>query len=217
MSSSKPAAELLGDVADVRCEIGRQAVGPIDDPVLVVAERGGAEPGGAIRLVDVAGCAQSLDGTLDPAAVVERALLLPHVEVHAEPLEAGLDAGAHALGGPGAHDPRRVVGSRRRFLRHVGRELRGQLLDVVAPVAVLGDLGAVAPRQDREPEVEHLRPEVVEVVLAGDLVADGGQHARQDVADEGATRVADVERPGRVGAHELDVDAAGLVHRAATV
>ena len=33
------AAELLGDVADVGGEVRRQAVGPIDDPVLVVAER----------------------------------------------------------------------------------------------------------------------------------------------------------------------------------
>ena len=54
-------------------------------------------------------------------------------------------------------------------------------------------------------------------IEAGDLVADGGQHARQDVADKGATRIADVEWPGRVGAHELDVDAAGLIHRAAPV
>jgi hypothetical protein len=48
------AAELLGDVADVRGEVGRLAVGPDHDPVLVVAEVGGAEPQRAVLLVEVA-------------------------------------------------------------------------------------------------------------------------------------------------------------------
>ena len=48
------AAELLGDVADVRGEVGRLAVGADDHPVLVVAEGRRAEPDRAVLLVEVA-------------------------------------------------------------------------------------------------------------------------------------------------------------------
>ncbi len=101
------AAELLADVADVRGEVGRLAARAEDDAVLVVAERGRAEPGGAVLLVDVAACAERVHGTLDPALVVEAGLALPDIEVDAEPLQAGLDAVADAGAGPGAHAPRR--------------------------------------------------------------------------------------------------------------
>ncbi len=49
--------------------------------------------------------------------------------------------------------------------------------------------------------------EVVDVVLARDAVARRLEQARDGVAEDGAARVADVQRPGRVGAHELEVDA----------
>ena len=48
------AAELLGHVADVRGEVGRLAVGADDHAVLVVPERRGPEPEGAVLLVQVA-------------------------------------------------------------------------------------------------------------------------------------------------------------------
>ena len=67
----EPAAELLGHVADVRSEVGRLAVGPIDHPILVVAEVGRAEPHSAVLLVDVASLPESLDGALDPATLVQ--------------------------------------------------------------------------------------------------------------------------------------------------
>ncbi len=92
---------------------------------------------------------------------------------------------------------------------HLRRDLPGQVVDIGAPVAVLRDLRAPTDRDHGATEVAHLRPEVVEVVLARDLVAGGLQHAAEQVADEGAPRVADMERAGRVGRHELHVDAAG--------
>ena len=90
------AAELLGHVADVGGEVGRLAVRAEDDPVLVVAERGRAEPDRAVLLVDVAALAQALDRARDPALVVEARLAGPDVEMDAEGLEARLDAFADA-------------------------------------------------------------------------------------------------------------------------
>ena len=63
----KAAAELLRDVADVRGEVGRLAVGADDDAVLVVAEGGGAEPQRAVLLVHVAGLLELLDALARPS------------------------------------------------------------------------------------------------------------------------------------------------------
>ena len=52
--------------------------------------------------------AQPLDRALDPALVVQPRLARPDVEVDAEVLEAGLDAGADPAGRPAPEDVRRV-------------------------------------------------------------------------------------------------------------
>src|ERR1019366_739917 len=92
------AAELLGDVADVRGEIGRLAVRAQDHPVLAVAVGRRTEPRGAVLDVDVAAGAQALDRSCDPAVGVQRALALPDVEVDAEVIKARLDPGADRSG-----------------------------------------------------------------------------------------------------------------------
>ena len=140
-------------------------VGPDDHPVLVVAEGRGPEPQRPVELVDVAARPQALDGPLHPALRVQRALGLPEVEPDPEACERGLDAGPDALGRPAPDLLGRV---RRRFRRgeHVRRDLVRQVADVVAVVAVLRDRIARADREDRGAQVVHLRPEVVEVVLA---------------------------------------------------
>ena len=50
------------------------------------------------------------------------------------------------------------------------------------------------------------RARVVEVVLARDAMPAALEHAAEQVPDEGAARVADGQRAGRVGRDELDVD-----------
>ena len=97
------------------------------------------------------------------------------------------------------------------------RKLLGEVADVVAVVAVLGHFPALGEGRDRQAELLDLAAEVVEVVLARDLVADGLEDAAQQVADERATCVADGQRTGRVGADELDVDALRFVGLAAAV
>ena len=210
MRWSKPRSELLGHVADVGREVGRFAGGSVDDPVLVVAEGGRAEPDRAVLLVDVSALAQALDRSVDPALVVEPRLARPDVEMHAERLEAGLDPFAHATGRPPSDDGRGVgaVGG------GGGPDVVGdgghELMDVGALVAVLGHRLTALERGHGRAQVADLGTRIVEVVLARDLLAAGLEDATQQVADERAASVADVERAGRVGGHELDVDRAGV-------
>ncbi len=75
---------LVEVVGDVRGEIGVEAVLPLHDPVLLVAELGGTEPLGAVLQVDVAVLLQESDGLLHQPRVEERLLREPGIEVHAE-------------------------------------------------------------------------------------------------------------------------------------
>ena len=162
------AAELLDEVAHVRGEIGGglALVRAEDDAVLVVAESGRSEGDGAAILVDVSGFTQLLDRPSDPAVVVERALRAPDIEMAAEAFQARFDAGPNLLGGPAACGPGRVLAGVGRFLEDRRRQLACHLVNVGAVVAVLGDVVAVADGDDARPEIPHLRPEIVEVVLA---------------------------------------------------
>ena len=119
------------------------------------------------------------------------------------------------------HEPLlgRQVGERVAVLAH---DVGGVGRDVLAVVAVLGHLGVAAERLevarlDRGAEPVHLPAGVVEVVLALDGVAGGLEQARDRVAEHGVARVADVQRPRRVRAHELHLDAlAGRLARRRT-
>ena len=87
----------------------------------------------------------------------------------------------------------------------VGRQLGRQLVHVLAAVAVLRDRRPQADRGHRCAQVPHLLAEVVEVVLPRHAVAGGLEDPAEQVADERAPRVPDVERPGGVGRDELHV------------
>ena len=208
------AAEFLGHVADVGGEIGRLAVGADDDPVLVVAEVGGAEPDRTVLLIDVAALTKPLDRPIHPAFRMEARLTGPDIEPDAQGRQAALDSLAYAAGRPMTDDAIRVgveagVGvrlgrTRPDVLRKLGHEIR----DVIALVAILGH-GHTAPQgRDGRAKVADLPTGIVEVVLAGDLLPARLQDSTEQVADECAPRVADVQRAGRVGRHELDIDRA---------
>ena len=57
------------------------------------------------------------------------------------------------------------------------------------------------------PEEGDLSAGVVDVVLALDIAAGGGEHGGEGVAEHCAASVADLERPGGVGGDEFDLDA----------
>ena len=199
------AAELLGHVPDVGGEIGRLAVRAEDHPILVVAEIGRAEPDRAVLLVDVAAFAQPLDRPRDPALIVQARLARPDIEPDTEAGQARLDALADATGGPASELAVRVGVGQCRGQPDVVGHRRRQLVDVVAVVAIVGHGLAASEGGHRRAEVPDLRPRIVEVVLAGDLLTTGLEDAAEHVADEGPARVPDVERSGRVRRYEFDV------------
>ena len=89
----------------------------------------------------------------------------------------------------------------------LGQHRPDDLADVFAGVAVLG--GRLAPRggEQRVGEPIDLRARVVEVVLGADRGALGAQQPGQRVPNGRPPYPADVDRPGRVGRDELEVDA----------
>ena len=78
VEAALPLVEVVGGVGG---EVGRLAVALDEDPVLVVAEVGRAQPDRAVLLEDVALLAQPGQPPLDRAGLVQRALGEPDVEV----------------------------------------------------------------------------------------------------------------------------------------
>src|SRR5213076_10865 len=149
------------------------------------------------------------DGALDGAALVQRELREEAAGVDAAAGERGADLVEHELD------------AARRQLRRIrvrgALDARGQLADVVAEVAVLRRLLAAGPGADRLAEAEHLTALVVHVVLALHPVAGELDDPAKGVAVGRVAPVPDRERPGRVAAHELDVQALRLLGRARAI
>ena len=82
----------------------------------------------------------------------------------------------------------------------------GEVVDVRAGVAALGGRLALGAGQDAAAEVVHLRAGVVDVVLGLDVGARGLEQPVHGVAEGGPPGVPQVQRPGRVGRDELEVD-----------
>ncbi len=173
--------------------------------------------------VGQAAFAEERDGALDTAGVVERLLRAHHVEAHAEIGEVAVlllalhphaqDAGAldaFAVRKPGELGP---LG---------GQHLSRVLPEIFAVVSALRYL-AGEPRLllDAGPEAGgepvDLDAGIVDVELAGDGVAGPLVQRCDRVAQRRASAVTDVERPGRVGGDELEVDLEPGAGRAAPV
>ena len=196
----EPALELVPVVGDVGSEVGGLAVGPDQDPVLVVAEVSAPQPERFVAAIAVALLLELGQGRLDLAARVEVALGEPGVEGDAEAVERPPDliegqldrAPAQDLGFAGI-DPLLL-------------EALGEALDVGARVAVLGRRGALDLGGERGGEPGDLTTAVVDVVLALDPVADGLQQADEGVAVGRVAAASDVQWPGWVCGDELDED-----------
>ena len=165
----------------------------------------------AVLLVDVAALAQPLDRPLHPALAVQRPLARPDVEVDAEVLEAGLDAGSDLLRRPGPDDPVAVARPTAARLPRSRPAARPRASRRTRRGSASSGSSSPSRRAATDaPSTLDLAARVVEVVLARDLVAGRLEHAAQQVAHERAARVADRQRTGRVGGHELDVDLRGV-------
>src|SRR3972149_10833322 len=90
-------------VGDVGGEVGGCAAGADENVVLVLAKRGGSEPGGALLLDDEALLTQKAHGAGEGAGlgfwgdVVQAALAEPVVVADAQGVEVGAGARQHAL------------------------------------------------------------------------------------------------------------------------
>ncbi len=78
------------------------------------------------------------------------------------------------------------------------------LVTVPGPARVIR-IDAEAAGLDRKGQIADLLPGIVVVELAGDIPSGCGKHTAEGVADGSAAAVADMQRPGRVGAHELNL------------
>lgn len=195
LEAALPLREVVGGVGG---EVGRLTVGLEQHAILVIAEVGGAQPDGAVAVLDMALAAQRLHRCGHFAVIVEGLLGEVDVEVHAELRKGVLDLPELRLVGELSDDgqgllPRQVhqVGARR-------EGLLGQLLSVLPRVAALGDGFPVETRQHRGREDVHLVAGVVDVVLAGDLGAGGTQQAGERVSQGRPSGVAQVQGPGGV-------------------
>ena len=134
------------------------------------------------------------------------------VEVGAEGVELGLDGVEHELDAAGAENLGGLCVVERGRGGAAGGELVGgharrDLGDVGTAVAVLGGLLAAGHGEQRDSEAVDLGAVVVEVVLADDLGAAGGEDAGEGVSDGGPAGVAEVDGACGVGGDVLEVDA----------
>ena len=86
-------------------------------------------------------------------------------------------------------------------------QLRGHVDEVLAVITVFGRRLPAIARVQRVAEAVELRARVVEVVLAMHLGALGGKEVGDGIADGHPAATARVQRPRRIGRHELEVDA----------
>jgi hypothetical protein len=96
-------------------------------------------------------------------------------------------------------------------------QLGGEPRHVVAVVVVLPQRQAAVDPHDRGAEAADLLADVVDVVLAGHAVPGRLEQRGDRVARRSPAPSTEVERPGRVGGHELDVDVAAAARRTAPV
>lgn len=145
---------------------------------------------------------------------MQLALVEPHVVDDAVPFEVCLQL--FDVFGQRVVDERPAALLRRRvevLVPVLVREFLRALADVVPVVAVLGEGDRfLAPVKlevaglEGEPEFFDLVAGVVDVELAGHVVARPVKRGREAVAQRAAARVAHVHGPGGVGGDELDLD-----------
>ncbi len=222
------AHHLVVVVGHVAHEVGGLAVALDEHAVLVVAQIGGAEPQGAVLLVEVAllahGVQRAGHGALAVLVLhVQGALGEPFVEGGAEAGQNGLLVGQGLLVGHLAEGLQALlVGHGEPFVAVAVDNLLGDILHIGAAVAGLGHLHVAAEQllvahAHRVAEHVHLVAVVVDVVLLVHVVAAVAHDARHGIAERCPTAVAHVEGARGVGRHVFQVHVTlALGHSAAT-
>ena len=206
MHRVETALSLVQVVGDITGDIRRIAVALDHDAVLVVTKSAGAQPGCAVLLVDVAGLAQPGDGLVDTAAGVHRVFVGVDVEVGAELVQRLFDVGEHQVDTDFAEGLAYLGLGQAQRVGRLLQNLRGDVGDVGARVAVVGDGFALGRGDQRADEPVDLGAVVVEIVFAQYVGALRRQQPAQRVADGGPAGTPDVDGSGRVGRDEFQVD-----------
>ncbi len=150
--------------------------------------------------------AQLREAALDRAGLVQRPLGIPDVEVRAERVEHRLLMRELQPVADFAKFCAPLVFRQVDDFRVGLDDFTGELVNVLAVVAVVGNRLTDSRRLEGRAEALHLHAAVVDVELAGDLRPGGRQHPADRVANRRPASVAKVQRTGRVGRDELKVD-----------
>ena len=194
------AFELAAVVGEVGQKVGGVAVGLHEHAVALVAEVGGPQPRGAVLLVHEPALAEIGEHGRDRAALVQRALREPRVELHADAVEIV----AHPL-------DRTQVAPLARLLDADRVTQLADASDRPSPRGTPRDSRPRAaahpvPSEQRRGERVELVPGVVQVVLAVHLGALRREQVGERVTHCDPTPATGVDRPGGVDGHELEVD-----------
>ena len=189
------ARELLNDITDVRTEVGICATRLTNHAILVVAECGALEPKGTVALFEPVAITQLGNSAIYKSIGVERSFRAPHIKLNTEHRQRRFNAGANPLRCPSSDHRNLVIGDRAVIpfginraatlwcccsaCRHVGRNICCQLCNVVAFVAVLRNGDTIAQGNDTLAKSAYLLAEVIEVVLASNILTGSFKDARQ--------------------------------------
>ena len=221
--------ELVAVVGDVAGEIGVEAVGAAQHvvlqaelvdvlvllallAVLVAHDLRGLDPERAVLFVGPAEVGELFRRVGDKAGLVQGGLEEPFVELDAVALKVALHLGDVAVEAEARHIGVALrLGLVQIALAVLGVERLRKLLDVVAVVAVLGELDGVLALDELEVagldalgELFDLVAKVVDIELTPHVRAGPVEHARERVAEHAAAGVAHVHGAGGVGGDELD-------------
>ena len=236
-----PLLQLVSVVGDVGGKVGVEPVGPAEHVVLQVQlvhllpglalphvllleQFSGVEPQGAVLLIGPALVSEHAHSLGHIAALVEGGLQEPLVVLNLVPAQILLHLGDVALEAKVGHGLLALLLA----LVHpavavLGAEGGGQLADVVALIAVLGEGHVLLPQNeltvpgvDRHGELVDLVAGVVDIELPPYMIAGTLQHAGQAVAQHAAPGVADMHGPCGIGGDKLhhDLLAMALIHGA---
>ena len=221
--------ELVAVIGNVASKVGVEAVGAAQNVVLQVElvdvlvllallavllahDVGGLEPERAFLFIRPAELMKLLDGVFDIAAVVQRGLEEPLVELDAVALEVALHLRNVALQAKARHIGVALLDGLFQIAVAVDIvEGLGELADVVAVVAVLGELDRILALDELDVacfdalgELFDLVAKVVDVELAPHVRARPVEHLGERIAQHAAAGVAHVHGARGVRGDELD-------------
>jgi len=208
-------------IGDVGREVGRLSVFPDHHPILVVSVGGGFKPQRLPVGINKALLLQVVQKTPDAVFPVELLFAEIAVEGHAEIFQILPDP----VQNDGAGDfvealDRFVLVFAKKTTAFLPENLPGDFPDILSLVAVFRKFDFFPRKlpqaiQDGFAQIVHLVSRVVDVIFPGDGVAGRRQQVGENIPHHRPPRMADVQRPRRIGADKLQLDLFSFTDREA--